>query len=100
MTEVKVEQRHTQQAVALLEAALYPLDAVKGVELIAQALAAADLAGKEQRRLLDTVSRWLHSRGHKSAATDLTYNWNDPGQPGDGSCLPLHVERPAKLEGG
>ena len=44
-----------------------------------------------EANLVDAVCRWLHARGHKSAATDLDYNWNDPDQPGDGSCLPVHT---------
>jgi hypothetical protein len=49
--------------------------------------------------LLLAVCNWLHRRGHKSAATDLDYNWNDPDQPGDGSCLPLHKAVPAPSAG-
>jgi hypothetical protein len=40
-----VTEAHRSEAVKLLESALYPIDAVKGVELIAKALCAAEYRG-------------------------------------------------------
>lgn len=51
----------------------------------------AQLVADAETRVLLVACNWMHKRGHKSAATDLDYNWNDTDQPGDGSCLPLHV---------
>lgn len=35
---------------------------------------------------VEATAHWLLSRGHKEASVDLCHQWNDPGQPGDGTC--------------
>lgn len=69
------------------------VDAVTKALAQLQADAAAARASLESRGDTATLlkaCRWLYERGHKSAATDLDYNWND-SPPGDGSCQPLHL---------
>lgn len=62
-----------------------PADSDFGPELLAQTLADAERCG-----VLRALA-WLQERGHHEAATDMAHQWNDPGQPGDGSCVPLEA---------
>ena len=62
-------REHREAAVRLLESALYPIDAVKGVETIAQALADAEQRGYERGREAERadVTTWLDEKGYITA---------------------------------
>lgn len=54
----------------------------------------AQPAERADEALLEKACEWLDARGFAAAATDLLCNWNDPGNPGDGSCRVLGVAPP------
>lgn len=83
---------------------LYQTGLVRGVEEYAEdAVAMADEGERVFRYVpaepsqdggwvpkLVQLCDWLAGRGHADTALDILCNYNDPGNPGDGSCRTLH----------